>query len=222
MRPILFVFLLAGLLPGRVFLGAGASVRTTRAEPSVLHLDQLAKEAVRKGQSEITVSPGVYRLPPHAQLRDIHDLTIYGTDVRLLPASEVGNGLTLFRCNNLTLSGFTFDYDPLPFTQGTIVSRSSDGLSFDFAINAGYPALEKKFVFRHVLPFDGKTRRWKEGVPDMVPSTITILCPTRGQFTYHERFRGWRDLWSAIWSLWMCVPEPRSAWPVVRTAAWKT
>src|SRR5262249_13091243 len=124
----LSVFLLVSLLLSWSWPTGGASLKPKAAEPPVLHLPQLAKEAVQKGQSELTVPPGVYRLPADTHLRDIHDLTIHGTGVRLVRDSFDGSSLGLLRCNNVTLSGFTFDYDPLPFTQGTIVSRSSDGL----------------------------------------------------------------------------------------------
>ncbi len=76
----------------------------------------------------------------HAQfhLEDVHDLTIEGKGARLL--NSPGNSLfTLAGCHNVVISGFTVDYDPLTFTQGTINAVDSTSGTIDLQLHDGYP-----------------------------------------------------------------------------------
>ncbi|NQU42316.1 right-handed parallel beta-helix repeat-containing protein [bacterium] len=71
-------------------------------------------------------------------LRDVEGLRIEGNGSLLILHPHNGvfeiNG-----CRNVTVTGFRIDFDPLPFTQGTIRAVQADPGYFDLEIHEGYP-----------------------------------------------------------------------------------
>jgi acetyl esterase/lipase len=54
--------------------------------------------------------------------------------------TEPTAAITFVNCRNVTLSGLTIDYDPLPFTQGQITGLSADKLVHEIELFPDYPA----------------------------------------------------------------------------------
>ncbi|MBN8215146.1 MAG: right-handed parallel beta-helix repeat-containing protein [Spirochaetes bacterium] len=122
-------------------------------------------EAYASGKREITWPKGRYRVSPgaantHLSLSNLTGLRIQAAGVTLV-CTEVKTALVLRSCTNVELSGLTVDYDPLHFTQATVVAMDADDTGFDLKIHAGYPAIPMDEGELYL--FDGKTRQWKAG-----------------------------------------------------------
>lgn len=112
--------------------------------------------AVKAGTTHVRVEPGRYRVKPqqsqHLVLRGLKNMVIDCTGVEMI-CTETTRALTIADCTNLTLSGLTIDYDPLPFTQGRITGLSPDKRVHEVTLFDGYPRAnaarnEKYEVFR--------------------------------------------------------------------------
>jgi hypothetical protein len=94
-----------------------------------------------KGNQNITVPPGTYRLAQKDKvfltLQGVKDTTIDFTGVTLIGLAHTAM-LELIDCHNTTIKGLAVDYDPLPFTQGVIKSVEEDG-EWTVEIIEGYP-----------------------------------------------------------------------------------
>ncbi len=95
-------------------------------------------------RNEANDSAGTYRLPEGGiVLRDLHDVEIDGTGVTLIATDLKSSALKLANCRNVKLKGFTIDYDPLPFTQGTITAVDAKARTVDFETHEGYHELPR-------------------------------------------------------------------------------
>ena len=79
-----------------------------------------------------------------ADLTVAENLEIAGSDTTLVFSDIEGTTWSFNSCRNITLRGFTIDYDPLPFIQGRITGRSEDGRRYDFTVCGGYPVLREE------------------------------------------------------------------------------
>lgn len=84
----------------------------------------------------------------HALLRDARELIILGEPGSLLLMRDhTADGVLFVGCERVTARGLAIDYDPLPFTQGTVVAVDATARSFDWRLDAGYPdPTEERFV----------------------------------------------------------------------------
>jgi hypothetical protein len=141
--------------------------------------------AYHAGLKTVVIPPGVYRLPEpkgrfYIHLRAMHNFTIVGTGVTLLRTDPSKGCLNLTNCEHVTLTGFTIRCDPLPFTQGTVVSLSPHHRSMVVRVAKGYlplnspqlpPASKKAYsgaqelFCNDVVP---ATRRFKLGTGDIL------------------------------------------------------
>lgn len=157
----LSVIVLTCLTAGRIQAG----------EPDALEiLQHLASETKR------TIPPGTYRLPEGGVvLRDLHDVEIDGTGVRLIATDLAAPALKLTGCRNIKLKGLTIDFDPLPFTQGTITAIDAKAMTVDFEIHGGYPELPVANKLRHIHLFDKEGNLWKREAPDYYAKKVERL-----------------------------------------------
>lgn len=93
------------------------------------------------GKKEIQIPVGRYRVKPrgntHLLFKGLKDVTILATGVELI-CTETVQAINIINCNNFKIKGLSVDYDPLPFTQGTIVAMSSDKRKLTVDIADGY------------------------------------------------------------------------------------
>lgn len=126
----------------------------------------LVREAVLRGLPRVVIPPGIYRLAPDAggkvvwPLKNVHNLAIIADGVTLV-STVLTRAIDLDHCENVTLQGFTLDYDPLPFTQGTVVAVAEDKGWVDVKIHTGYPVQP----YSRVDVVDPRTRFRKKGMP---------------------------------------------------------
>ena len=69
------------------------------------------------------------------------NVLVNGNGCRVLIKNPYIGFLEAAYCTNVIMQGFTVDYDPLPFTQGVVISNLAPSeASFLFQVDAGYPA----------------------------------------------------------------------------------
>ncbi|MGN6555956.1 MAG: right-handed parallel beta-helix repeat-containing protein [Verrucomicrobiota bacterium] len=87
-------------------------------------------------------------------LKGIVGLTIDGNGSSLV--LDPHNGIfSLAKCRDVTIGGFEIDFNPLPFTQGTIVDVLPKSRSFDLRIEPGYPLPPSDAVVKQRLGKEG-------------------------------------------------------------------
>ncbi len=101
----------------------------------------IAKE-LAAGNKRIVIPHGRYRVQAergsHLLFSNLTDVEIIADNVELVCTSTV-RALSFDGCSNVTLRGLTVDYDPLPFTQGKIITMAPDKSWIDFELAEGYP-----------------------------------------------------------------------------------
>jgi len=104
-----------------------------------MDIQQQIDAAVADGATNVVITPGRYystKTGRHIDLDNISDLSIEATGVTLV-GQTMTRGLDLENCQNVTLSGFTLDYDPVGHVQGTIEELGSNWLKL--RVHEGYP-----------------------------------------------------------------------------------
>jgi hypothetical protein len=113
-----------------------------------LQLDIAA--ALKRGDASFTIAPGEYRLAkpwPGSRVNAFRfvgtkGFTLNGGGARIVFESpldgEPTGGFLFGGCREVTVKDLTLDWDPLPFTQGTIVSTVGDTQEFVFKPDPGY------------------------------------------------------------------------------------
>jgi hypothetical protein len=158
--------------------------------------------------AEVRLEAGTYRIAPErprAESLPIVSPSPPGFAVRgtgpdtLLVFTDPGSaGLSVRNSRNVDLRDFSIDYDPLPFTQGTIRAVNREAGHFDLEIEAGYPALDGDQFVQALDPhgrwgiiMDRAKRRIKAGTPDhfMTPRWEKIDDGHWRFFTASEHFR---------------------------------
>lgn len=175
------VLLLVPLLAACAASDAAGAAGPPQAAPADLR--SLIAAAIAGGQEKAIIPPGVYRLAPEPGtaavlfIRGAHDLEI-AADGATLVCTRLARAIAMNDCRNVTIRGLTVDYDPLPFTQGTVTSAAEDKGWIDVRLHDGYPAKP----YHRIDLVDPKTRFRKRGMPflwgtkaEMVgPSTVRI------------------------------------------------
>ncbi len=126
-------------------------------------LQALIDEAIRSQKKELELPANTtYRLTKTLFISNARDFALKANNSTIL-MTVPGEALSISKSVNLQIKGLNVDYDPLPFTQGTVTSTAEDGTSLELVIHEGYPLLKPDMaagVPRHF--FDPKTRQWKQ------------------------------------------------------------
>lgn len=133
------------------------------------------RDALKRGEKQIVIPKGVYRLAPESggelwALEGARDVEIVAEGVTLV-GTKLIRALSLHRCTGVSLSGLTVDYDPLPFTQGTVIAEAEDGDHIDVKIHAGYP----RKPYARIDVIDPMTRFRKKGMPFLWGSKAEMI-----------------------------------------------
>ncbi len=162
---------------------SAASEKPTDARPSTLDLQATIEQAYERGDRRIVIPPGVHTVTPsgrhhstHLYFEGMRDVEIDGQGATLVFSDPAKVGLIFKHCVNVTLRGFTIDYDPLPFTQGRITAINPEDGTIDLAIDAGYRT-DVAYFSRGLAAytFDPRTRWIKPGSWDLYPSRLEKL-----------------------------------------------
>lgn len=94
--------------------------------------------------SRVVLEPKLYRLKEHVrhdfqfELANAKGISIEGNGARLIN-TPTNSLIRLRSCQDVHVRGLVIDYDPLPFTQGTIVRLDAAQGTFDLALHEDYP-----------------------------------------------------------------------------------
>jgi hypothetical protein len=139
---------------------------------------------LKAGNRRVVVPPGRYRVTPknaqHLVLRDLQDVQVLADGVEMI-CTETTRALTVANCRNVTVRGLVIDYDPLPFTQGRIVTLSDDKQVHEIELFEGYPPAEQARAFKYeIFRPDTRTLRCEDHYPQRVevidPRRIRVTC----------------------------------------------
>ena len=133
-------------LPGTAQANNIGSNTTTQQHESI---QEQIDAALKRGDSSVTIRPGTYRekAPSNAvyiKISDQKNFQVIARDVELI-CETMTKAVSLLNCENVTISGLTIDYDPLPFTQGEIIKiapirdEKIGAPWIDVKIDTGYP-----------------------------------------------------------------------------------
>jgi hypothetical protein len=185
-----YLFIALSLLTG-LATGAFGSTVTVGDPQHPADLPQAIEQAHAQGAADITITPGVYDLPPMHQsatilLKQWSDATIHAKDVTLIFEDVDHCPVLLADCTRVTWDGGTLLFVHPSYTQGRIKAISSDaqGDYCDWQIDAGYITDFDlaQGVFNVV---DQKTRRLKVDTSDWFPDRRERLGPD--SFRVHYR-----------------------------------
>ena len=144
---------------------ANADAATEPAPAATRELPELIQRQLDQGSRRVTIPPGVYRVTPenghHLRLADLENVEIEAEGVEMI-CTETTRAITIENCNNLTIRGLSIDYDPLPFSQGRIVSISDDTLTHEIELFEDYPAADSVQANKYEI-YDPQTRELRFG-----------------------------------------------------------
>jgi hypothetical protein len=148
--------------------------------PSV---QEILDNAIRTAAKRVSLPKGRVHISGKLRLRGAKGLVIEGFETTLVFSDREGTTWSFDSCRDLSLQGFTIDYDPLPFIQGHITGRSEDGKRFEFNVCDGYPGLrsEDTRYYRQAYVFEADQVRWKPWVPDLYPRQVEIIDDRHGR-----------------------------------------
>jgi hypothetical protein len=158
-RPYFYLKLLALL-----FLASCCRVCAAENEPAT-DMRSSVLAAIAQQRPQVVIPPGTYRLGPQGNdgviltLRHARNLEIVTDGVTLVCTKRI-RAIMFDDCDHVTLRGLTVDYDPLTFTQGTVVAVADDVGWMDVKLDAGYPQV----LNDRIVICDPKTRFHKYGI----------------------------------------------------------
>ena len=111
-------------------------------------------QQVAAGERRIVIPPGRHRVSPndrtHLRLENLRDIEIIAEDAEMI-CTETTRAMSIKNCHNVALRGLTIDYDPLPFTQGRIVSMSNNNTVHEIELFEGYPPAAEVREFKYEI-----------------------------------------------------------------------
>ena len=97
-----------------------AATLLSASGPPVQEVFDRAVQAVSK---KVVLPEGRVEVKGKLRVRGAKDLVIEGSGTTLVFSDREGTTWSFDSCRNITLRGFTIDYDPLPFIQGRITGN---------------------------------------------------------------------------------------------------
>ena len=151
MKSIFFLLLLTcGLLleaapfPAENSRWTAADLDAQRAAGAGLQRE--LRQALKTGKKEFRVPKGVYRFAetdPKAaaffRFLEVKDFTFDGGGSEFY-LEKLETAISVYKSENVTIRNLSIDYDPLPFTQGEVVSVDYPNNTFVFRPDPGYGA----------------------------------------------------------------------------------
>ena len=103
----------------------------------------LAKASAEPG-GVVELEPGTYLIDAsdggyHLTVSGAAGLQIAGNGARLLMQNPGSGGLLVHNSQDVEIADLIIDYDPVPYSQGTITAIDPQAGTFDLAVDPGYP-----------------------------------------------------------------------------------
>jgi parallel beta-helix repeat protein len=134
-------------LPGLVTLEMasfqGTGVDDDAAFAKALAAIEKAAAAAKKDGSPVHIvfnlgKNATYRVKRPLAFKDLNGFELNGNGAQLINTTR-SQTLAISASSHATIRDLTIDYDPLPFTQGTIAGFDKKALQIDVKVDAGYP-----------------------------------------------------------------------------------
>lgn len=175
------------MLAALLFCGLAISAFAQDSASSLPFFDvqKFVDAGIQSGKSRIVLPRGRFRVAPHDRqhlvLRNLKDVTIIADGFEMI-CTETTRALTISQCTNLTVRGMVIDYDPLPFTQGRIVSFLDDKKVHEIELFDGYPPADQARNFKYeIFRPDTRTLRGDDRYPSKVeaagPKQLRVYLP---------------------------------------------
>lgn len=145
-----------------------------------------------RGGGVLSIEPGVYRFDtysgadlrgrePHARIKNLENVTIEGNGATIIFTVPTLPGFRFRGGGGITIKDLTFDYDPPPYTQGTVTDLSDDKLTIGISLEDDFPRLSHDMfgivdeVYALTFTADGEFVRGypKEGGWDLYVESIS-------------------------------------------------
>lgn len=170
------------------------SATLNRESTTGFDLQAAIDDASALGIRQITIPAGVHRIGSTLRLRRLSDFTLQGPDAHsadgaiLVFTNLESGGISVSDCERLTLRGFTIDFDPLPFTQGTIDTIDLKAGTLSYTVHAGYPDITPDRVSSRAYIFSPHTLDWKPTAPDIYADSARALSARQALLSFtHEQ-----------------------------------
>jgi parallel beta-helix repeat protein len=176
------------LLPTGIFLLLSTffvASASSAAEPD-FDVVRAFKTLASTPDGALQIPPGRYLLPKGGLVMEkCKGATVHAAGVTFVATDLSAPALQFIKCENVTVKGLAIDFDPLPFTQGTITSVDPATGTMEFTTHTGYPELSDVYLAEKQLHlFEKDAPRWKAGAPDFYPKEIQRLTPTSGRVLF--------------------------------------
>lgn len=137
----------------------------------------------------ISSSNATYRINRPLAFKALHGFELNGNGAQLINTTR-GSTLTISGSSQVTVRDLTIDYDPLPFTQGTIAAFDKAALQITVKVDAGYPddpAFLATVTDGFFKVMDRRTKALKPGARDfLTPAKVERISP--GLIKVHLRW----------------------------------
>src|SRR5262249_25903316 len=179
------------------FLGAGVDADSAFAK-AMAEIEKAAA-AAKKGGGPVHVilnleKGATYRIKRTLTFKDLGGVELNGNGAQLINTTR-SQTLHISNSSRVTIRDLIIDYDPLPFTQGTIAAFDKKALQIDVKVDLGYPddpALLAIFNDGFFKVMDRQTRGLKAGARDFL-SPAKAEKISEGMIRVHLRW-GANDL----------------------------
>ena len=134
-------------------------------------LHEEIRSALKSGEKSIRLKHKEYFLEKPLSLNELNGIEIDGNHAKIVMKKNCAC-LIIIKSHDLTVRSLTIDYDPLPYTQGTVTKV--DGKIIECTIDRGYsPAQGIRYSWNcHAFTPDG--RFWKKNQKDIYAEPIPI------------------------------------------------
>ncbi len=147
----------------KIFQIAAALIVSLGASTAAELPEQIAN-AVKNDQKEVVIERGIYRFDKMFELVNLKNLIIDFNNSEVIFTKDT-IGFLIEKCDNITLKNLSVDFDPLPFTQGKVLSYNDKTNEITVKLHDGYPE-PKRLNRLNCHTFDPVTRNWKVGAKD--------------------------------------------------------
>jgi len=179
----------AQAIPGLVtvqmasFLKGGGDADAAFAK-AIAEIEKAAADAARSGGPVHIVfnleKNAIYRIKHPLAFKQLHGFELNGNGAQLINTTR-DSTLLVSSSSHVTIRDLTIDYDPLPFTQGTITAFDKTATQITVKVDPGYPddpAFLATVTDGFFRVMDRKTRALKPGARDfLTPAKVERLSP---------------------------------------------
>jgi parallel beta-helix repeat protein len=174
------------------FLGPGGDADAAIAKALAAIAKAAGDAAKAGGPVHIVFNLGKnasYRVNRPLAFKALHGFELNGNGAQLVNTTR-GSTLTISGSSHVTIRDLSIDYDPLPFTQGTIAAFDKAALQITVKVDAGYPddpAFLATITDGFFKVMDRRTKALKVGARDfLAPAKVERISP--GLIKVHLRW----------------------------------